>query len=109
MWRTSTSLVSRRIVYENRMQKNIEARGTNFCISFLGGIIAATRALRPTGAGSSGTAASSACILTTLTDPYCRRCAGRSGLRCCTETPKPDAAATRQNASVHLTMASGAG
>ena len=26
--RTSTSLVSRRIVYENRMQKNIEARGT---------------------------------------------------------------------------------
>ena len=70
VWRTSTSLVSRRIVYENRMQKNIEARGTNFCISFLGGIIAATRALRPTGAGSSGTAASSACILTTRTDAY---------------------------------------
>ena len=62
--------MSRRIVYENRMQKNIEARGTNFCISFLGGIIAATRALRPTGAGSSGTAASSACILTTRTDAY---------------------------------------
>ena len=26
--RTSTSLVSRRIVYEKRMQKNMEARGT---------------------------------------------------------------------------------
>ena len=82
-------------------------RRTSFCISFLGGSIAATRALRPTGvAGSSGTAASSACILTTLTGAYGRRCAGRSGLRCCSEIPKPDAAARRhENASVDLSNA----
>ena len=80
-------------------------RRTSFCISFFGGSIAATRALRPTGqVGSSGTAAArSACILTRLTGAYGRRCAGRSGLRCCSETPKPDAVATRQeSARVHL-------
>ena len=82
-----------------------EASGTartSFCISFLGGSIA----LRPAGGGgSSGTETASACILTTLTGAYGRRCAGRSGLRCCSEIPKPDAAARRhENASVHLSV-----
>ena len=87
--------------------RRVDRRRTSFCISFLGGSIAATRALRPTGVvGSSGTAASSACILTTLTGAYGRRCAGRSGLRCCSEIPKPDAAARRhENASVDLSNA----
>lgn len=68
--------------------------------------MAATRDLRPVGGvdGSSGTAASSACILMTLTGAYWRRCEGRNGLRCCSATPKPDAVARRQETNVHLSM-----